>query len=171
MSRTPLVIGYGNPLRADDGFGWEAAQQLASRLPADAATVLAVHQLTPELADEVGRASLVVFVDAHAGGTVGQLVVRSLAPDADEPGTFQTGGFSHDVDAEGVLALARALFGACSPAVMLSVGGDDFGYGVRLSAAVSAMLPEVLAQITAILATNGLDSAVLEDERTRSCMR
>src|SRR5688500_920322 len=75
---SPLVIGYGNPLRGDDGFGWQIAQQLAGLLIDESVTVLAVQQLTPELAEAVGRASLVMFVDAHAGGRPGQLVVRAL---------------------------------------------------------------------------------------------
>ena len=28
--RRALIIGYGNPLRADDGLGWQAAHQLSA---------------------------------------------------------------------------------------------------------------------------------------------
>lgn len=165
MSSLPLVIGYGNPLRADDGFGWQVAQQLAATLPANAATVLAVHQLTPELADEIGRASLVVFVDVHADGQAGQLVVRALGADADLPASF-----SHDVDAQAVLSLTQTLYGTCPPSVMLSVGGDDFGYGVGLSPLVEARLPDVLARVTDMVRAGDL-GADLQRERTESCTR
>ena len=50
-----LVIGWGNPLRGDDAFGFLAAERLIPLLPE--AEVLAVHQLTPELMDSVRQAS------------------------------------------------------------------------------------------------------------------
>ena len=30
-----LIIGYGNPLRGDDGLGWRAAEDLAREFPND----------------------------------------------------------------------------------------------------------------------------------------
>lgn len=166
MSSLPLVIGYGNPLRADDGFGWQVAKQLAATLPAETATVLTLHQLTPELANEITRATLVVFVDVHADGEPGKLVVRTLFQDADQPAAF-----SHDVDAQAVLALAQTLYGVCPPAVMVSVGGGDFGYGVGLSPAVAATIPDVLAHVIDIIKSGGLSAVALHDERTESCTR
>jgi hydrogenase maturation protease len=59
-----LIIGYGNPLRGDDDVGWEAASRLAAALPSEAVHILAVHQLTPELAEAVSEADLLIFVDA-----------------------------------------------------------------------------------------------------------
>ena len=64
LAEDVLVIGYGNPLRGDDGAGWKAAELLAEDPRLAGAVVLARHQLTPELADDVSRASLVVLVDA-----------------------------------------------------------------------------------------------------------
>ena len=63
-----LIIGYGNPLRGDDGVGWRVAEAAGTALPEGAATVLAVHQLTPELSAPISRAGRVVFVDAAAEG-------------------------------------------------------------------------------------------------------
>ena len=58
-----LIIGYGNPLRGDDGLGWRAAEQLAEIIPQSEAEVIACHQLTPELAEPISRARLVIFID------------------------------------------------------------------------------------------------------------
>jgi hydrogenase maturation protease len=44
-----LLIGYGNPLRGDDGLGWQVADQVA-RDADKSIKVVATHQLTPELA-------------------------------------------------------------------------------------------------------------------------
>ena len=62
--KRPLVIGYGNPLRQDDGIGWRAADLLESYLPAGSIDIRRKHQLTPELSDLISDASLVIFLDA-----------------------------------------------------------------------------------------------------------
>ena len=61
-----LVVGYGNPLRSDDGIGWHAADLLATDPRLAGAQVLTHHQLAPELAEDISRASLVVLVSAAA---------------------------------------------------------------------------------------------------------
>lgn len=60
-----LIIGYGNPLRGDDGLGWHVAQRLAAVLPQHRARIEVCHQLTPELAEPISRADLVIFIDAE----------------------------------------------------------------------------------------------------------
>jgi hydrogenase maturation protease len=58
-----VVIGYGNPLRQDDGIGWRAAELLEQALPAGSAEIIRCHQPTPVLAANLPRASVVVFLD------------------------------------------------------------------------------------------------------------
>ena len=48
MTDGVLVVGYGNALRTDDGVGWHAAERLADDPRLADATVIAVHQLTPD---------------------------------------------------------------------------------------------------------------------------
>jgi hydrogenase maturation protease len=62
--KKPLIIGYGNSLREDDGIGPRAAELVRRALAPDAAGIVQCHQLTPELALEVEGASLVIFLDA-----------------------------------------------------------------------------------------------------------
>jgi hydrogenase maturation protease len=59
-----LIIGYGCPLRGDDAFGWHAAHRLLKLAGNDSVQVLATHQLTPELAEPISHADLVIFIDA-----------------------------------------------------------------------------------------------------------
>ena len=80
-----LVVGYGNSLRSDDGVGWHAAGLLATDPRLAGARVLARHQLVPELAVDVSRASLVVLVDAAADGDPGSLSVRRVRPRPSAP--------------------------------------------------------------------------------------
>jgi hydrogenase maturation protease len=164
-----LVIGYGNPLRADDGLGWIVAQQLRRdltyhRVPADV-VVLAEHQLTPELAEPIGRARLVVFVDARQGNRPGHIACRAVVPAGDGPRAF-----SHEVDPPSLVALARLLYGACPTAVMVSVDGDDFGYGLALSPVVQAAVRPVVERVRDILANGvaALSTPVLAGPGCRS---
>ena len=151
-----LVVGYGNPLRTDDGLGWQAAVRLAALLPPEAGEVMAAQQLTPEMAEPISRAGLVVFVDAREGDQPGRIDCRTVVPARDTDLTF-----SHDVDPPSLLALARMLYAACPPAVIVTVDGADFGYGAELSPVVSAALPEVVQWVTQLVTGGpaGIDEA------------
>jgi hydrogenase maturation protease len=146
-SRPTLVIGYGNPLRRDDGLGWHVAQQVAGERFSNDVTVIAVHQLTPELAELTSQAGLVVFVDAQAGDNPGHIECCEVTP-ASEIGA----AFSHEVGPDALLALAGALYGARPSALVLTVDGADFGYGIGLSDAVRAAVPAVLRRLRTLIA-------------------
>ena len=76
-----LVIGYGNELRGDDGAGPSVGRAVASwHLPG--VRTLAVHQLTPELAEDLAQTKRVVFVDAavHANEVYWQRVRAADVP-------------------------------------------------------------------------------------------
>ena len=151
MHSARLVIGFGNPLRADDGLGWVVAQRLRERLADDDlfgdVVVIAEHQLTPELAEPISRARIVVFVDAREGDQPGRIDCRTVAPTGD--GSL---AFSHDVDPSSLVQMARLLYGACPTAVVVSVVGEEFGYGTALSPVVQAAVPEVVRHVRDFLA-------------------
>ena len=77
-----LIIGYGNPLRSDDGFGWHASRLLARELAGQDAEVITCHQLTPELAEPLSQCSRAVFIDADAEGDPGDIHRRDVHPQA-----------------------------------------------------------------------------------------
>lgn len=131
-----LVIGYGNTLRRDDGAGCAAARRLARRLPKKIATVIAVHQLLPELAEPLSRAKFAVFIDADAKLPPGSLRRRSLRIPTNSPAK----SIAHHQSAHGILRLARDLYGRRPRALLFSVGGQDFSFGSRLSPAVRLAL-------------------------------
>ncbi len=41
-----LIVGIGNPLRGDNGLGWDVDSKLSSELRRDDVHVLATHQLS-----------------------------------------------------------------------------------------------------------------------------
>jgi hydrogenase maturation protease len=151
MHSARLVIGYGNPLRADDGLGRVVARRLRCDLDGDAqfadVVVLAEHQLTPELAEPISRARLVIFVDAREGGHPGHVDWHEVAPAGD--GSL---AFSHDVDPPSLIQMARVLYGTCPTAMVVSVVGERFGYGTALSPVVQAAVPGVVRRVRDLLA-------------------
>ena len=77
--KRPLIIGYGNPLREDDGIGSRAAELVERRLAPGTAGVVQCRQLTPELALEVGNASMVIFLDAAVGAEPGCISMEAIS--------------------------------------------------------------------------------------------
>ena len=123
-----LVIGYGNPLREDDGIGWRAAELVESKLPAGAVEVMQRHQLTPEIAYHIEGTPLVIFLDAAEGQAPGSFCCRPVG-DAD------TGPWSHHLTPEQVVALAKTIGHRVPPAVLITGGIARMGYGEMLSEA------------------------------------
>jgi hydrogenase maturation protease len=139
-----LIIGYGNTLRRDDGVGPYAAQALADQMDDGEVEVLLRHQLTPELAEAIGRAQLTIFIDAREDGRPGAIDVRALEPVPDEANTL-----IHQVSPQTLLACAHSLYGGCAQAVLYSVTGADFGYGDGLSDLIEGQLPTLIDRISA----------------------
>ena len=84
-SLTPLVprvvvLGFGNPLRGDDGVGWLVAEAAAQRWPGRL-VVRTGQQLVPEWAADLTDADVVYFVDASL--EVDEAELEALSTDAD----------------------------------------------------------------------------------------
>jgi hydrogenase maturation protease len=141
-----LVVGYGNPLRADDGLGWRVVERLAAEAADGQLEVVACQQLTPELAERVSQHDPVIFVDARAGRRPGRVTWRAVEPAGPDL------AFSHQVEPGLLLAWSGALYGSRPAVYLLTVEGADFGFGQRLSTVVERALPKVLRRIGALLA-------------------
>ncbi|HEY7418801.1 MAG TPA: hydrogenase maturation protease [Ktedonobacteraceae bacterium] len=136
-----LVIGIGNPLRSDDGLGWAIAHQL-SQDGAMNCDIHTVHQLTPELAQDMATARLVVMIDASLEGEPGELRMREISPatKADAAGT-------HHTTPEELAALTAAIYGQCPPVLVITVTGANFDVGEQLSSIVARKLPLASAKV------------------------
>ena len=124
-----LIIGYGNPLRGDDGFGYRAAE----RIPG----AIAVHQLTPELMDPIARADRVLFLDAAVEGIPGEIRRRRIQPRGGEA------AFTHHATPESLLAGALTLYGRAPDAELITVTGANFSLSDELSPAVERALADI----------------------------
>ena len=141
--RPSLLIGYGNPLRGDDGLGVEVARRLAETVRDPSVEVLMPHQLTPELAEPVSRAGLVIFVDACAGDTPGRWSCEEVKAAEQLPQPV-----AHHFTPAALLAYAQTLFGARPRALVVSVVAGSFECGDRLTPAVAAVVPKVVKFIS-----------------------
>ena len=134
-----LIIGYGNPLRGDDGLGWRAAEDLAREFPNVNVEIRTCHQLVPEHVDLVSRAETTFFIDAAEDGEPGEVKCAPVAPQR------ETSSSSHQLSPAAILAWSRELYGRHPRGFALSICGGCFEMGEKLSPAVAASLPHLTA--------------------------
>ena len=123
---TILVIGYGNPLRGDDGIGQQVAEAVEVWNVSHVRSI-AVHQLTPELAAELSQVDCAIFVDACIDSNT--LRIEELQPNSD---SLSANG--HFLDPRSLLSLAAQLYGNVPQAWLIAVPGTTFEFSDRLSA-------------------------------------
>ncbi|MGF1661958.1 MAG: hydrogenase maturation protease [Kineosporiaceae bacterium] len=143
MTPRPLVIGYGNPLRRDDGLGWHAASVLALSRPGGA-RVLQRHQLTPELAVDVAAASEVVFVDARPADGAG-IRVEEVTPE------YGALSWTHHLTPGELLGLASLCGHAPPRAWLVSAPVTCTEPGEGLTPPEQELLPQVLARVAELV--------------------
>ncbi len=150
-----LVIGYGNPLRGDDGVGCLVAEEVAKHIfdPESKVKVVACHQLNPELAEAVAETRAVIFVDASVELSPGEVKVTTVAPDR-----FSPANITHHMKPSALLATASELFGQAPPAKTVAIGAMSFDMGMQLTppvrGAVSRAMQAIQKEIAAYLKSN-----------------
>ena len=142
-----LIIGYGNPLRGDDGVGWAAAEKLEAEIHERSLDVMTVHQLTPDLASDVADAGLVIFIDASVTDPPGGIACRAITP-----GDVDARVFTHSMVPDRLVSCACHPFGGSPRAFVYTVGGEFFGYREGLSEVVEAALPELVERVELLIA-------------------
>jgi hydrogenase maturation protease len=145
-----LIIGYGNPLRSDDGFGWHAAQQIESCSNFPNIEVITRQQLTPEIAETASHFDLVIFIDAACDLPPGQLRCDKIVPDTSGRG-HGSSGFTHFLTPASLIAWSAELYDKFPEAYYLSVGGESFSEGETISASVQAAFEPLLARVRSII--------------------
>jgi len=144
MSADVLVIGYGNPLRGDDGVGCVIAEELAKRIsdPDSKIQVVACHQLNPELAEPIAETRAVIFIDASVELEPGEVRVTTLAPDR-----FSPAAFAHSMKPSALLATASELFGQAPPAKTVGIGAASFDTGMNLTPQVRRAVSSAITAV------------------------
>jgi hydrogenase maturation protease len=145
--RRVLVIGYGNPLRGDDALGRVIAEHMLGSPRPEGIDVIVTHQLTPELAEPISRADLVIFADAAVGLPPGRMRIVPIVSE-----TAATQSFAHHCGPERLLAAAQRLYGHRPEAWSISVGGAKWDLGARLSREVEMIVPALMHHIELLIA-------------------
>jgi hydrogenase maturation protease len=150
-----LIIGYGNPDRADDGAAWYILKQLASRLELpepgqdidslrqqkDSLGLLCTLQLDPQMADLIADYDRVCFVDAHTAAYPDDIRYQTIE------GKFQASPFTHHMTPETCLALTETLYGYAPPSVVISVKGYQFEFSPTLSSRTAKLAEEATKRL------------------------
>ena len=137
-----LILGCGNPLRGDDGLGWVVTDCLASVLNDPSVEVIQTQQLTPELAEPVSRASLVIVVDASHTGRPGSWKREEIEISGTEPGKL-----GHHFSPAALLAYASAVFHSTPRMLLVSVAIKSVDCNEGLTPEIEASLPEVVRHV------------------------
>ncbi len=138
MPARVLVIGIGNPIRGDDGLGWQVAGLLESHFAGSSLPVdtIQVQQLTMDLVDEINHADLIVFIDAAVGEPAGQVGCQEILA-----GTALSAAGSHYFDPQTLLSAVQALFGTHPRALQFSITTTAFKYCADLSPTIQSAMP------------------------------
>ncbi|MDY7014659.1 MAG: hydrogenase maturation protease [Cyanobacteriota bacterium] len=120
------ILGYGNDLRGDDGAGPQVARMFADRaLPG--VQSLALHQLTPDLAQILSEVELAIFVDAYPVE-----LNSSISPDVQwhrlvpQSSTLTS---NHSSNPAQLLELARFLYDSYPTAWLVAIPATNFEFG------------------------------------------
>jgi hydrogenase maturation protease len=133
-----LILACGNTMRGDDGVGlWlaEWAERRFSDQPG--VRVIADHQWTPELAEDVARAQSVLFIDCCLDSAPGSVHLASV-----EPAATGQGINTHHQNAAELLALSRDLYASLPlNTLLLTIGAGSTEFGEEFSEVVKTALP------------------------------
>jgi hydrogenase maturation protease len=154
LNRSILVIGYGNSLRSDDAIGAQVAQEI-SRWGMPNVKTIAVHQLTPELAETIANFDISIFVDAYPSSDQSKIQIERLTFSEFKPIT------GHSSDPQSLLALTQALYDRVPQAWWVIVPGVNFEVGDRLSFTAEHNIKTALHKI----------NHLMQIVRTEPCMK
>jgi len=154
-----LIIGYGNPDRADDGVAYHVVNRLRRALGRDTLPPgetglealgcepdsVFLQQLVPELMETAAAYRRLVFVDAHVEGIADELVFQPV----DEE--FVLSPFTHHLTPGAFLALTGALYGRAPAGFLVSIRGQDFDFHRELSAGTRALVEPAVQRILGVL--------------------
>lgn len=140
-----LIVGYGNCLRSDDGVGVRAAAEMLRAGPAEGTEILVCQQLMPEFAESISHVGMVLFIDASRVGTPGEIGYTLVKPQ--HPDLL----FAHQLTPQTLLSLCGDLYGVYPQAFEISLCGECFELGDKLSPKVAVALPYLVEVATGML--------------------
>ncbi len=143
MDNIPLIVGYGNPERGDDGLGPLLVEHLECRSDCESRVCF---QLQPELVLDMRGRRFVLFADASLTVPPPFLLCR-IKPEKDE--------FSYTSHVLTPSTLLRfyeeVLHSPPPPTFLLSIRGEQFELGKTLSATAKYHLEAAICHLFQLL--------------------
>jgi hydrogenase maturation protease len=161
-----LVLACGNAQRGDDGVAIAVVNYLREDFRAPnlgspdfcppTPEFHCQQQWTPELAEPISRAEVVIFVDAAVGAPAGSVACRRL-----QPGPSASLTSTHITSPDSLLLLAEALYGE-SPAraYCITIAGDSFELEETLSDPVRRAISRSGGRIKTLLSEEAMPPLV-----------
>jgi hydrogenase maturation protease len=140
-----IVVGIGNPLMGDDGFGIEVAKALRKLNLGRRVTVLERQTVDISVLDSAKGASKLVIVDAVKSGRRPGSVMKFNA--GVRRSLVLRVPLSHEQNLYDILDLARKSGMRLPPTVVVGVEPADCTAGNGLSVEVKEALPRVLGEV------------------------
>jgi hydrogenase maturation protease len=142
-----LVLACGNSQRGDDGVALQVVSHLQNELDSATAEFHCQQQWTPELAEPISQAEIVIFVDAAVGALPGSIACRQL-----QPGPGAALASTHQTSPEFLLRLAEEVYGKRpARAYCVTIAGDAFELEETLSGPVRSAIERSGERIKALL--------------------
>lgn len=143
------IIAWGNRGRRDDGVALVLAERLQAQFAGDPhVCVQEYHQLGPEVAADLDRCRLAIFVDARVGeADRPDVCVEPVAPV--EVAALGT----HHCSPPVLLALAASMRFKVPPACLVTIRGYDMDFGDTLSPAAVAGVDEAERVVNELVAS------------------
>ncbi len=138
-----LIIGVGNAYRRDDGVGLAIARKLKEQPDF---TVIEQSGEGAALMEAWKGAGMVVVIDAAASGAKPGTVYRLDASAQPVPARFFSYS-THEFSLAEAVEMARILGELPSHLVIYAIEGENFSYGLEMSPAVEAAIPEVVRAV------------------------
>lgn len=142
-----LVIGFGNSLRQDDGFGPSVIEELSTRVRDPRVEMLVRGTLTPELAEPLARVQYAFFVDASSELRPGEFQRRAVACNDKADVSLV-----HFLSPDALLVWTERIYGRVPRAELWLVGVEKTELGEELTPTVAQRVPEVVAELALAIA-------------------
>ncbi|MGB5595128.1 MAG: hydrogenase maturation protease [Crocosphaera sp.] len=141
-----LIIGYGNTLRGDDGVGYKIAE-IIDQWNLDNITSIAVHQLTPDLAEKISQVDTVIFIDAIYVTDINTAKI-DIKPISINP---QINNLGHHNNPEQLLSLTQAIYQNIPLAYWILIPAINFNFSEEFSPITQKCVTLALEKIKTLL--------------------
>jgi hydrogenase maturation protease len=141
-----LIVGYGNTLRSDDGAGQIVADRIATWNLSNVRS-LAVHQLTPELAEDIANTDIVIFVDAVISSKQNSEKIEIQMLEGDR--NYLNSG--HTENPRSLLYLSKIIYNKSPLAYWILIPAINFEFGEEISSLTQLGITQTLQAIAEII--------------------